>query len=373
MSQEGPPLETVDPDDPELSGTPPDPAENLDADGNPIVPEDVDAEDSNWKSYREKYPNLSDDQIQKKIASDYWDQTKALGAASKREKEDALKIARLEGRVEGMGTPPDPEDELPPHPEVAELDTYISSLNARDENVAKNQTDLLKTLSVAKDSVAEIKGQIKATKAQPDADEAAIGRLELSLDRADDRLTSSREKIDATVQQRKDIRWNITRAEKERNWIASMVEEGQAREDEERQETDAQLEAIPGIVDARIAEGIATSGMPADPALREDCRDFVRDKITIDLWKAGPKVPFSKVDTPKLVKGYVAKYMKSHKISARAEFGARSEAKAKVAGGQPPAVETPPGERKKPTVVSGVGALSPGMLRGRRILGKLGY
>ena len=265
MSQEGPPLETVDPDDPELSGTPPDPAET-DADGNPIVAADVDAEDSNWKSYREKYPSLSDDDIQKKIASDYWDQTKALGAASKREKEDALKIARLEGRVEGMGTPPDAKDPPPPHPEVAELDTYISGLNDRETNVAKNQTDLLKTLSTTKDTVGEIKGEIKATKAQPDADEAAIGRLELKLDRAEDKLTSTREKLEATGQSRKDIGWNRARAEKERDWIASMVEEGKAREDEERQETDAQLESIPTIVDSHISEAIEASGMPVDPA-----------------------------------------------------------------------------------------------------------
>ncbi len=372
MSQEVPPLPAVDPDDPEHSGTPPDPAENLDADGNPIKPEVVEVGDANWKSLQEKYPGLSDEEIHAKVNASYWDQTKALGAASKREKEDALKIARLEGRVEGMGTPPDPADAPSPHPEVAELDTYISGLTDRETNVAKNQTDLLKTLSTTKDSVGEIKGEIKATKAQPDADEAAIGRLELKLDRAEDRLISIREKLEATVQSRKDIGWNRARAEKERHWIASMVEEGQTREDEERQQTDAQLESIPKVVDGHIAEAIGVSGMPADPALREDCRDFVRDKITIDLWKAGPTVPFSKVDTPKLVKAHIAKYMKSHKIAARAEFGAQSKAKAAVAGGQPPAAEVP-GVVKKPTVVSGVGALSEGMLRGRRVLGKAGY
>ena len=369
MSQEGPPVETVV-DDPDLeTGTPPDPEDVAGAGGPPADPDEP-PEDPNWKSLQEKYPGLSDEEIRTRVNASYWEQTKALSAGSKRERELELENARLQGRLEA-GPPPDKEPPPPP-PEIQKADAHISGLTERDNEVATDQTTLLKALATAKDKVSEVKGKISAAKESDD--DAKVERLEIRLEGAQQNVDNTRDKLNATVRERKSIAHNRERAQDERVWLERVFAEGQAREEEDQQELQETLDEIPRIVDGHITKEMDASKVPADPALREDLRDTLRDKITVDLWKAGGKIPFNKLDVPGLVKQYTANYMKAHGLAKRADFGERSKRKAAVAGGQPPPVTTSPQGGKKPTsVVSGAGALSDGMLRGRRALGKAGW
>jgi hypothetical protein len=374
MPPEGQELETVD-DELELeSGTPPeaDDVDDPDVDGTP--PDDVDEEspeDKNWASLRQKYPGLSDEEINRKVYASYWEQTRAISSSEKQKRELELRLARLEGRIEA-GQPPAAKEPPPPPPEVQELDAYISSLEQRDSQVAESQTKLLGELSTAKDKVSEIRGQIAAAKAAQDEDR--VDRLESRLETAEDRVANTRDKLDRTVQSRKDIAWNHARAKKERAWVERVIAEGQAREESERQELEEALEAIPEVVDDVITKAITDAKVPANEALRDHIRATVRDKVTVDMWKAGDKVPFNKMNVPKLVRGHIDDYMKANGLAKRSSFVDQSRRKTAVSGGQPPpAVETPKGGRKPARVVSGTGALSAGMLRGRRLLEKKGW
>lgn len=369
-----PEVEEVVDDELDGAGTPPDP-DDADGDGGtpPANADDESPQDKNWKDLQAKYPGLSDDEIRTKVAASYWDQTKALSQEARARRELELKVARLEGRIEA-GTPP--AEPPPPPPEIQELDTYIGSLNARDEQVATAQTDALQALSAAKEKIGEIKGLIKAAKEGNDEDK--VSRLEGRLETAESRVDSIRDKLDATVRERKDIAYNRSRAQKEKAWVAKLVTEGQAREESEREEQEATLAEIPKIVDATMSEVIEAAGMPADPALREDLRETLRNHITIALWKAGKDMPFTKVDVPGLLRQYTDRYMKAHGIAKRTTFQQRSDDKTRVSGAPPttPAAAPPtPGKpgAQSPRVVSTAGVLPAGMLRGRRLLEKKGW
>jgi hypothetical protein len=63
---------------------------------------------------------------------------------------------------------------------------------------------------------------------------------------------------------------------------------------------------------AQITEVIQDSGIPADPALRQDLRETLQSKITVDLWKAGQRgLPVAKVDIAGLLKQHTEKYIKA--------------------------------------------------------------
>lgn len=357
-------------------GTPPDSEVDEDAPAAEAAGEDETPEDKNWKDLQAKYPGRSDDEIRGIVNASYWEQTKALSASAKATRELELKVAKLEGRIEA-GTPPAEEKPAAPPPEVQELDGYINSLRERDQQVANAQTDALKALSDAKDKVGEMKGLIRAAK--EGSDEEKVSRLEARLETAEGRVDAIRDKLDGTVRERKDIAWNHARAQKERTWLTTIHAQAQANEESEREELETELAAIPGRVDATITATIDAAGMPADPALREDLRETLKNRITVDLWKAGKNMPFNKVDVAGLLRQYTSRYMKAHGIAKRETFKKLSEEKTRVSGA-PPATPVAGASRPNgkpgagpPRVVSAIGALPAGMLRGRRLLEKKGW
>jgi len=364
-----------DVDDSEQSGTPPDDDADADGDGTP-PPEGEERPEPGtkaWADLEKKYPGLDEEELRKKVALQYWDQTRTLSKVSKEHRELQLKVARLEGRLEA-GTTPEKEEPAPPPPEVVELDRYIHGLTERDQQVSDAQMEALKTLNLAREKVGEIKGLIQAAKQASDEDK--VSRLEGRLETAEARVESVRDKLDATVRERKDIAYNVGKAKQERVWYEKLAKEGKAKQEAEEADLQEQYDEAPRIVSAQINEVIVDSGMPADPALRQDLRETLQSKITVDLWKAGRRgLPFAKVDVHGILKQHTEKYMKAHGIAKREDFKSRSEDRTRTVTppSKSPAASPAAQPGKKTTVVSGVGALPQGMLRARRLLQKSGW
>jgi hypothetical protein len=346
---------------------------NADGDGTP-PPEGEERPEPGtkaWADLEKKYPGLSEEELRQKVALQYWDQTRTLSKVSKERRELELRVARLEGRLEA-GTTPEKEEPEPPPPEVEELDRYIHGLTERDQQVSDAQVQTLKTLNDAKEKVGEVKGLIQAAKQANDEDK--VSRLEGRLETAEARVEGLRDKLDATVRERKDIAYNVGKAKQERTWYEKLAKEGKAKQEAEEADLQEQYEEAPRIVNAQITEVMNDSGMPADPAMRQDLRETLQDKITVDLWKAGRRgLSFAKIDVHGLLKQHTEKYMKAHGIAKRADFQRRSEERTRTVTPASRPAATPAQPTKKITVVSGVGALPPGMLRGRRLLSGKGW
>jgi len=204
-----------------------------------------------WADLEKKYPGLDEEELRKKVALQYWDQTRTLSKVSKEHRELQLKVARLEGRLEA-GTTPEKEEPEPPPPEVAELDRYIHGLTERDQQVSDAQVEALKALNLAREKVGELKGLILAAKQASDEDK--VSRLEGRLETAEARVESVHDKLNATVRERKDIAYNVGKAKQERVWYERLAKEGKAKQEAEEADLQEQYDEAPRIVNAQITE-----------------------------------------------------------------------------------------------------------------------
>lgn len=377
------------PDDPEPS---PDPEDELDpgptpgdAPGDPEPPSDdptdppdepEDPAEKNWKSLQDKYPGKTDAEIHDIVNAAYWEQTKELSAHAKRERESEVEKARLEGRLEGAGTPPGeppPEDDdFSDYPDIQEVDSHITGLTQRGEEIAQEQSELLKELNEKTTNAAESRGELAAAKRHEDTiDGAEVARLEAKIERATDRVASIRRELNGTVRAAKDLREQHARVEKEKTWLVRIAKEGKAKAEKDQQEAEEALEKIPTQVDGQITASMKALKVPKE--LQESCRKITKDQTTVDFWRIGTTVPFGDVDVPRLVKNHVEHFLKANGIASKSTFAERSKQKNDLAGDDPPKGKDPKKTVREPSTVSAVGDLPPGMLRARRMLAKVGW
>lgn len=334
-----------------------------------------------WADLEKKYPGLDEDQLKAMVGSRYWDQTKELSRLTREHRALELEHARLRGRFE-QATPAkkDEPEEVPA--EVAELDQRIHSLKERDGVVFEQQVQTLKDLSVAQEKVGEIKGLLAAAKAA--GDDEKIARFEGRQEIAEQRVEGLRDKLDRQNRERNELRFQVGKSQQERDWTAKVAREAKARQEDEERDLQEQYEEAPKIINALITEAINLAGLPADPALRQDLRETLQDKITIDLWSAGKKgLDFRKVNIPGLLKQHTDRYIKARGVARREGFRKESEERQRTAdpprapkgGSSAPAGGKPAPLAGRPAakVIGSHGELSAGMLRGRRLLEKTGW
>jgi len=341
-----------------------------DADTDPPDPPEDDP-DKDWKDLQAKYPGKSDEELHRIVARSYWDQTKELASYAKSSRDAEIEKARLEGRLEGRGTPPGeepPEEDFSEIPEIQEVESTISDLNQRGEELKQEQRDSLKDLNDENNALGELRGEMKAMKKAED--EAEVRRLEADIRVGEKGIKQIRKDLDRQFREAKGLERQMFRAEKEKHYLLTLAKEGKAKAEREQRDVEEALEKIPDQVNDAIGASIKDAKVPA--SLADDCREIVQDRVTVDLWRIGADVPFSEVDVSRLVTRHVEHFLKANGVASKADFARRGREKNDLAGDPPPAKGKEP---KTPaardiSMISPVGELSPGMARARRMLTK---
>lgn len=332
-------------------------------------PEPPDDPDKDWKDLQAKYPDKSPEELQRFVAKAYWDQTKEIATYVKDKHAADVEKARLEGRLEGRGTPPGeepPEDDFSDIPEIQEVDSHLNDLNQRGEQLKAEQRESLKELSKENDELGELRGELRV--AERTENEEEIRRLKSDIRVQEKAVRSVRKDLDRQMREAHGLERQMARAAREKHYLVNLAKQGKANAEQEQRDIDAALEKIPQQVDDAITEAMKSAKVPA--SLIDDCREIAQNGTTVDLWKIGSDVPFNQVDVPRIVAKHVSQFMKANGIATKTTFAARSEEKTRLADGEPPkpskkTTETAP---RHISMISPVGELSPGMARARRIL-----
>jgi hypothetical protein len=369
----------VDPPEDNLDPGPP-PGDDDDPHGDPEPPSGDAGDDppepdpdKDWKDLQAKYPGKSDEELQRIVAGAYWAQTKELSQAAKERRDAEIEKARLEGRLEGRGTPPGeepPEEEdLSDIPEIQEVESTISDLNQRGEELKQEQRDSLKELNDENGALGVLRGRLEAAEEAEDEDKARTLKAEIRV--GEKGIKQIRKDLDRQWREAKGLERQMARAEKEKHYLVNLAKEGRAKARQEQQDVEEALEQIPEKVNSAIEASMTDAKVPA--SLIDDCREIVQDRITVDLWRIGADVPFNEVDVPRLVARHVGHFLKANGVASKADFARRSKDKTDVADEPPKKGKEPDKKARHVSAVSPVGELSPGMARARRLLASKGW
>lgn len=265
----------------------------------------------------------------------FWE-TQNYASQVRRENEE------LKQRLAGLTQPPEPEaEELAPDLQV--LDERLSALKEQIDGHPKRLTELgIKAnqlqIEIARyETKAEMAGE---NEFERDKWEQKARLAKLHLEELGQKFSSAEKALP-------ELKWEITKLNRERASIQRQIDSEKAREVQAQQKAQEFQESFPKQVDDYIKASADELGIPKDPKIRQVMWEQVNEALMVEFWRLESKGILAKdVDVPGLVKAKVERYKKSADEARRVVFGQTSQAKLKtqaaLTGQKPqPAQKTP--------------------------------
>jgi hypothetical protein len=376
---ETPSGEGVPSDDDATEGTTPDegdggedPADD-EADPNEDDPEQAseDGEDDPaWEKFQRKFAHIKDDRARKAAMGKAWWEKNNF--ASQRNKE-AERLARENEELRSKLKPPAEEKPAAPHPDLVKAETRIQSLVAEDTELYTEQQDLLPKLQACDKEI--VKWQ---TKAEDATDDYAKAQLELKAEQAQLRKDTLLARWKDIGRSRVRLSKDVEGALADKNWVEQFIRDEAAKKGSDADSERQFNEQFPRYVDSQIqqiAKAVAKADL--DPDLMRDLRATARDQLTVALMRLDER-GVSEANVPKLLHGYISKYLGRIDLAGRTKFTDASRRKLAVAGRATPVAPPRPtpaaGKPKGPVPVGRLqqGDLTPAMSEARKYLASRG-
>ena len=364
----------------DMTGTPPEPVDELDAvqvpgaDGEGLPAEgsgEEGIEESEaWLALEKKYPNLHGRELREQVANKMWESLNYASRTARESEELRLMLAERDGQPEEPAEPPT-------HPQIEQLDKRIQGLYTKDQATEKQANESLLKLSEADKNIAKIEARkedaeerVKDSQLEDHLRErarSAVSTFEARLDAAEAKRQSVLDRWQTLNEKREGYGFEMEKLLTDKDWLTQVATKQVQDQKSAKADTDKFNSDFPQYVDSLIESAADRLDAPEESRLRKSLWTHVQRSMMVELHGAG-KTDLEDLNVPGMVDAYVKEYLSDRDLVSRTRFEKKSAEKRTVTGKAPakpaPAAKRPP----VPPSLMSTGDTTPGMLRARKYL-----